>query len=212
MSGVRGWPPGAGALLELLVTPAGVPAGFGHLTKQLMTLAGGRVVLALEGGHDLTAICDASEACVSALLGLEVRVAPATPAVPPGCRVYRGTRGVVPRFPRGRSRGSGPAPALEGSWGGWCRVWVLMVPPQLEPLDPSLLQQKPNANAVATLEKVIEIQSETLRPGEGTGSRGPWAVPAMGNTLVLSWGPQGGPQHCPRRWGGHQVCPSHRRP
>ncbi|NXS99634.1 HDAC9 deacetylase, partial [Jacana jacana] len=74
---------------------------FGHLTKQLMMLAGGRVVLALEGGHDLTAICDASEACVSALLGLE-----------------------------------------------------------LEPLDPTLLQQKPNVNAVATLEKVIEIQSK----------------------------------------------------
>ncbi|XP_025913021.1 histone deacetylase 5, partial [Apteryx rowi] len=74
---------------------------FGHLTKQLMKLAGGRVVLALEGGHDLTAICDASEACVSALLGLE-----------------------------------------------------------LEPLDPSLLQQKPNVNAVAALEKVIEIQTE----------------------------------------------------
>ena len=48
------------------------PAGFGYLTKQLMGLAGGRVVLALEGGHDLTAICDASEACVSALLGNEV--------------------------------------------------------------------------------------------------------------------------------------------
>ncbi|XP_061088005.1 histone deacetylase 5-like isoform X3 [Conger conger] len=45
---------------------------FGHLTKQLMTLAGGRVVLALEGGHDLTAICDASESCVSALLGEEL--------------------------------------------------------------------------------------------------------------------------------------------
>lgn len=40
-----------------------------------MKLAGGRVVLALEGGHDLTAICDASEACVSALLGLEVSAA-----------------------------------------------------------------------------------------------------------------------------------------
>lgn len=38
-----------------------------------MTLAGSRVVLALEGGHDLTAICDASEACVAALLGQEVR-------------------------------------------------------------------------------------------------------------------------------------------
>ncbi|TRY81901.1 hypothetical protein DNTS_034455, partial [Danionella cerebrum] len=44
---------------------------FGFLTHQLMTLAGGRVVLALEGGHDLTAICDASEACVSALLGIQ---------------------------------------------------------------------------------------------------------------------------------------------
>ncbi|XP_074551893.1 histone deacetylase 5 isoform X2 [Halichoeres trimaculatus] len=42
---------------------------FGQLTQLLMSLAGGRVVMALEGGHDLTAICDASEACVSALLG-----------------------------------------------------------------------------------------------------------------------------------------------
>ncbi|XP_014323876.1 histone deacetylase 7-like [Xiphophorus maculatus] len=45
---------------------------FGFLTRQLMSLAGGRVILALEGGHDLKAICDASEACVSALLGMEV--------------------------------------------------------------------------------------------------------------------------------------------
>uniref|UniRef100_A0A665T9M5 Histone deacetylase n=1 Tax=Echeneis naucrates TaxID=173247 RepID=A0A665T9M5_ECHNA len=46
---------------------------FGQLTQLLMELAGGRVVMALEGGHDLTAICDASEACVSALLGDTVR-------------------------------------------------------------------------------------------------------------------------------------------
>uniref|UniRef100_A0A3Q3D161 Histone deacetylase n=1 Tax=Haplochromis burtoni TaxID=8153 RepID=A0A3Q3D161_HAPBU len=45
---------------------------FGFLTRQLMSLAGGKVVMALEGGHDLKAICDASEACVSALLGMEV--------------------------------------------------------------------------------------------------------------------------------------------
>ncbi|KAG7273116.1 hypothetical protein CRUP_024846 [Coryphaenoides rupestris] len=45
---------------------------FGRLTQMLMELAGGRVVLALEGGHDLTAICDASESCVSALLGDQV--------------------------------------------------------------------------------------------------------------------------------------------
>ncbi|XP_070695597.1 histone deacetylase 7 [Pempheris klunzingeri] len=44
---------------------------FSFLTRQLMSLAGGRLVLALEGGHDLTAICDASEACVSALLGIQ---------------------------------------------------------------------------------------------------------------------------------------------
>ncbi|KAM5204018.1 histone deacetylase 9 isoform 11-T13 [Hipposideros larvatus] len=49
---------------------------FGHLTKQLMTLADGHVVLALEGGHDLTAICDASEACVNALLGNELEPLP----------------------------------------------------------------------------------------------------------------------------------------
>ncbi|XP_077026796.1 histone deacetylase 7 isoform X2 [Tamandua tetradactyla] len=45
---------------------------FGYLTQQLMNLAGGALVLALEGGHDLTAICDASEACVAALLGNKV--------------------------------------------------------------------------------------------------------------------------------------------
>ncbi|KAL6458003.1 hypothetical protein MHYP_G00332330 [Metynnis hypsauchen] len=41
---------------------------FGVLTQKLMDLARGRVVLAVEGGHDLTPICDASEACVNALL------------------------------------------------------------------------------------------------------------------------------------------------
>lgn len=51
------------------------------MTQQLMNLAGGAVVLALEGGHDLTAICDASEACVAALLGNKVSSAPNSPAI-----------------------------------------------------------------------------------------------------------------------------------
>lgn len=55
--------------------------GFGYMTQQLMNLAGGAVVLALEGGHDLTAICDASEACVAALLGNKVK-----PSDPQQCR------------------------------------------------------------------------------------------------------------------------------
>uniref|UniRef100_A0A665V9N2 Histone deacetylase n=1 Tax=Echeneis naucrates TaxID=173247 RepID=A0A665V9N2_ECHNA len=77
---------------------------FGYLTRQLMGLAGGRLVLALEGGHDLTAICDASEACVSALLGNE-----------------------------------------------------------LDPIPDEVLQQKPNANAVQSMERVIEIHSKYWR-------------------------------------------------
>ncbi|XP_050968840.1 histone deacetylase 4 isoform X4 [Labeo rohita] len=76
----------------------------GHLTKQLMGLAGGRVVLALEGGHDLRAICDASEACVSALLGIE-----------------------------------------------------------LEPLSADVLKQRPNENAVSSIEKVLEHHSKYWR-------------------------------------------------
>ncbi|XP_028998660.1 histone deacetylase 4-like isoform X3 [Betta splendens] len=77
---------------------------FGYLTRQLMTLAGGRVVLALEGGHDLTAICDASEACVAALLGQE-----------------------------------------------------------LDPLPKAVLEQRPNLNAVRSLEKVLETHSKYWR-------------------------------------------------
>ncbi|XP_075927737.1 histone deacetylase 4-like isoform X1 [Petromyzon marinus] len=42
---------------------------FGHLVRQLMSLANGRVVLSLEGGHELGALCDGTEACLHALLG-----------------------------------------------------------------------------------------------------------------------------------------------
>ncbi|XP_067355997.1 histone deacetylase 4-like isoform X3 [Channa argus] len=85
---------------------------FGYLTRQLMTLAGGRVVLALEGGHDLTAICDASEACVAALLGQE-----------------------------------------------------------LDPLPKAVLEQRPNPNAVCSLEKVLETHSKYWRSVHRYSSR-----------------------------------------
>ncbi|KAM6980669.1 histone deacetylase 7-like [Aplochiton taeniatus] len=81
---------------------------FGFLTRQLMSLAGGKVVLALEGGYDLTAICDASEACVSALLGME-----------------------------------------------------------MEPLPQAVLERRPCANAVASLQRVLQVQGEywaSVRP------------------------------------------------
>ncbi|XP_011874063.1 PREDICTED: histone deacetylase 4 isoform X3 [Vollenhovia emeryi] len=47
------------------------PACFGRMTQQLLNLADGKVVLALEGGYDLTAICDSAQECVRALLGDE---------------------------------------------------------------------------------------------------------------------------------------------
>ncbi|KRT85059.1 hypothetical protein AMK59_2467 [Oryctes borbonicus] len=45
------------------------PACFGYMTRQLMQIARGRVVLALEGGYDLPSICDSAEECVRVLLG-----------------------------------------------------------------------------------------------------------------------------------------------
>lgn len=47
------------------------PACFGYMTQQLMQLADGKVVLSLEGGYDLPAICDSAEECVRALVGDE---------------------------------------------------------------------------------------------------------------------------------------------
>ena len=38
------------------------------MTKMLMSLAGGKIVLILEGGYDLTSIADCSENCLNALL------------------------------------------------------------------------------------------------------------------------------------------------
>lgn len=42
------------------------------MTRQLMSIANGKVVLALEGGYDLPSVCDCSEAVTRALLGEEL--------------------------------------------------------------------------------------------------------------------------------------------
>ncbi|XP_049300414.1 histone deacetylase 4 isoform X2 [Anopheles funestus] len=60
------------------------PACFGYLTRELMQLANGKIVLALEGGYDLPAICDSAEECVRALLGESTSsIAPSELARPP---------------------------------------------------------------------------------------------------------------------------------
>ncbi|XP_062871881.1 histone deacetylase 7 [Trichomycterus rosablanca] len=68
---------------------------FGFLTGQLMKLAGGRVVLVLEGGHDLTSICDASESCISALLGLEDQLPDDVLKQKPNCNAVQSLQKVL---------------------------------------------------------------------------------------------------------------------
>ncbi len=45
------------------------PGGYAQMTARLLTLAGGRTVLALEGGYDLDAISRSAAACLRVLLG-----------------------------------------------------------------------------------------------------------------------------------------------
>lgn len=47
------------------------PSGYAQMTSMLCTLAGGRVILALEGGYNLTSISESMAACVRVLLGEE---------------------------------------------------------------------------------------------------------------------------------------------
>ena len=48
------------------------PAGYAHMTKKLTKLAGGKVVIVLEGGYNLTTISDSMAACVATLLGDDI--------------------------------------------------------------------------------------------------------------------------------------------
>jgi acetoin utilization deacetylase AcuC-like enzyme len=45
------------------------PKGFGQMTQRLLDLAGGRLVLALEGGYNLDAIARSAASCVRVLQG-----------------------------------------------------------------------------------------------------------------------------------------------
>jgi hypothetical protein len=57
------------------------------MTARLQTLAEGRLVLALEGGYNLSAISHCAEACLRALLGDEIEEAAAGPVSPLADRV-----------------------------------------------------------------------------------------------------------------------------
>ena len=69
------------------------PEGYTQLTRELMSLAGGKVVLALEGGYSLAATAVSAAGCMTALLGI----------APPPPEQASKSRG------RGRGRGRGRA-------------------------------------------------------------------------------------------------------
>lgn len=56
---------------DLLGSMRITPDGYARMTARLRTLAGGKVVLALEGGYNLAAISRSASACVRVLLGEE---------------------------------------------------------------------------------------------------------------------------------------------
>ncbi|KAK2850937.1 hypothetical protein Q5P01_007213 [Channa striata] len=58
------------------------PEGYAHLTHLLMSLAGGRVLLILEGGYNLSSISDSMAMCTSVLLG-DPPPSLVTPLAPP---------------------------------------------------------------------------------------------------------------------------------
>ncbi|XP_037628582.1 histone deacetylase 6 isoform X2 [Sebastes umbrosus] len=58
------------------------PEGYAHLTHLLMSLAGGRVLLILEGGYNLSSISDSMAMCTSVLLG-DTPPSLVTPLPPP---------------------------------------------------------------------------------------------------------------------------------
>ena len=53
-------------------TTTTITTGFGHMTQELMTLCGEKVVLVLEGGYELTPLSQCASQCLKALLHLPV--------------------------------------------------------------------------------------------------------------------------------------------
>ena len=59
------------------------PAGYAQLTRQLMSLANGKIVLALEGGYSLSATAISAAACMESLLGVPPERSAAAAALAP---------------------------------------------------------------------------------------------------------------------------------
>ena len=76
------------------------PSGYARMTERLRALAGGRVVLALEGGYHLDAISRAAAACTRVLLGEAAPAAQGGPPAPAAARIVDAVRAALrPSWP-----------------------------------------------------------------------------------------------------------------
>uniref|UniRef100_A0A3Q2C8W2 Histone deacetylase domain-containing protein n=1 Tax=Cyprinodon variegatus TaxID=28743 RepID=A0A3Q2C8W2_CYPVA len=89
------------------------PEGYAHLTHMMMSLAGGRVLVILEGGYNLTSISDSMAMCTSVLLG-DPPPSLVTPLPPPHhCAVATIREVIRQHLPYWRSL------RIQGGFGTW---------------------------------------------------------------------------------------------
>lgn len=146
------------------------------MTQQLMSLAGGAVVLALEGGHDLTAICDASEACVAALLGNKVS------RPPPICVSIRRAGSPAPQgWPQRAGRWGAPQKARREGRGGRPRTrGIERVPPPQVRCQTSVISLRQSREGT----RICAWKARALRVGDC------WACGSLRADMLFS--PVGG--------------------
>lgn len=71
------------------------PDGYAHMTHMLSALAGGKLLLALEGGYNVNSIAESAYACVKVIVGDEL---PAMPALGSATLAATNTVADVKRF------------------------------------------------------------------------------------------------------------------
>lgn len=100
------------------------PAGFASMTRRLLTLAGGRVTLALEGGYNVSATAACAAACVEVLLADRdggpppdaPRARPSRDAAP---AIAAAAAAMAPHWPAALGP-LGDAAGFKAAWGDYC--------------------------------------------------------------------------------------------
>ncbi len=148
------------------------PACYAHLTSQLMSLANGKIILALEGGYSLSATAVSAAACMEALLGLpapppppSVPLAAAVPEAPKRRESLRSTparrKSVAAEAPASGAGGEEPLANIPA------RLRARLERKSLSASDAT--NAKPDAKADAPTPKQVLPSTPGRTPGRGNG-------------------------------------------